>query len=81
MRAAPRRLLSYASFLALLFLDAVALVSLLIVQLLGAPLPIAWLAAGIITMMATPALLRLADNVFATPRSDRTIPQAGESFL
>lgn len=81
MRATPRRLLSYASFLALLFLDAVALVSLLIVQLLGAPLPIAWLAAGILAMMAAPALLRLADKVFASEHGDRTIPQAGESFL
>jgi len=81
MRATPRRHLSYATFLALLVLDAVALVSILIVQLLGAPLPVAWLAAGVITLMATPALLRLADKVFAMARSERTIPNTGESFL
>ena len=84
MRATPRRHLSYATFLALLVLDAVALVSLLLVQVLGAPLPIAWLAAGLLAVLAAPALLRLADKVFATARnerSERTIPNTGESFL
>ena len=81
MNATPRRLLSYASFVALLVLDAVALVSLLLVQVLGAPMPIAWVAAGLLATLAAPALLRLADKVFAMARNDRTIPQAGESFL
>ena len=81
MRATPRRLLSYASFVALLVVDVVALASLLIVQLLGAPMPVAWVAAAILAAMAAPALLRLADKVFVMARNDRTIPQAGESFL
>ena len=81
MNAMPRRLLSYASFVALLVLDVVSLASLLLVQLLGAPMPLAWLAAAILAAMAAPALLRLADKVFAMARNDRTIPQAGESFL
>lgn len=81
MPVSPRRLLSYASFVALLVLDAVALASLLFVQLLGAPLPVAWAAAGVLAAMAAPALLRLADKVFAMARNARTIPQAGESFL
>ncbi len=81
MRVTPRPFLSYASFVALLVLDVVALASLLLVQLLGAPMPVAWLAAAILAAMAAPALLRLADKVFAMARSDRTIPQTGESFL
>jgi hypothetical protein len=81
MRATPRRLLSYASFVALLVVDAVALVSLLIVQLLGAPMPVAWLAAAVLAALAAPALLRVADKVFAMAREQRTIPQTGESFL
>ncbi len=81
MRATPRRHLSYASFLALLVLDAVALVSLLLVQVLGVPLPIAWLVAGLLTVLAVPALLRLADKMFSMARSERTIPNTGESFL
>jgi hypothetical protein len=71
----------YASFVALLVLDAVALVSLLIVQLLGAPIVVAWGAAGILITMASPALLRVADKMFAMARSDQTIPLPGESFL
>ena len=46
--------------------------------------PIAWLAAGLLAVLAAPALLRLADKVFATARnerSERTIPNTGESFL
>lgn len=81
MRATPRRHLSYATFLGLLVLDAVALVSLLLVQVLGAPLPIAWLVAGLLTVLAVPALLRLADKVFAMARSESTVPNTGESFL
>ena len=81
MRATPRRHLSYATFLALLVLDAVALVSLLLVQVLGVPLPIAWLVAGLLTVLAVPALLRLADKMFSMARSERTIPNTGESFL
>jgi len=84
MRATPRRHLSYATFLALLVLDAVALVSFLLVQLLGVPMPIAWLAAGLLTVLATPGLLRVADKMFSLARSDRserTIPNTGESFL
>lgn len=81
MRATPRRHLSYASFLVLLVVDAVALVSLLMVQLLGVPMPIAWPAAGMLTIAALPALLRLADKVFEMARSARTIPNTGESFL
>jgi hypothetical protein len=81
MRATPRHLLSYTSFVALLVLDVVALISLLLVQLLGAPMVIAWVAAGVLAGMAAPALLRLTDKVFAMAQSDRTIPQAGESFL
>ncbi|HSD15805.1 MAG TPA: hypothetical protein VLC71_00910 [Thermomonas sp.] len=81
MRATPRRHLSYATFFTLLALDAVALVSFLLVQVLGVPLPIAWLAAGLLTVLATPGLLRLSDKVFAAARSERTIPNTGESFL
>ena len=81
MRASPRRFLSYASFVGLLLLDVVALLSLLIVQLLGAPMPVAWVAAGIVSAMAVPALLRVADQVFEWARSESTIPQTGESFL
>ena len=81
MRASPRRLLSYASFVGLLLLDVVALLSLLIVQLLGAPMPVAWLVAAMLAAVAAPALLRVADKVFAMAREHRTIPQTGESFL
>ena len=81
MRAMPRRFLSYASFVALLVVDVVALASLLMVQLLGARLPLAWLAAAILAAMAGPALLRLANKVFAMARESRTIPHTGESFL
>lgn len=84
MRAPPRRLLSYASFVALLVLDTIALAALFISQILGAPMPIAWTAAAILVAMAAPALLRWANKVFA--RGDRaerddTIPRTGESFL
>ena len=81
MRAPPRHLLSYASFFALLVLDAVALVSILLVQAFDAPLPIAWLVAGLLTAVAAPVLLRLSDKVFAMARSEPTIPNAGGSFL
>ena len=81
MRATPRRFLSYASFVFLLALDVVTLISLLSVQLLGAPLLVAWVGAGVLTALATPALARVADKVFAMARSDRTIPQTGGSFL
>lgn len=81
MRSSPRRLLSYASFVALLVLDAIALAALLISQVLGAPMPIAWTVAAILVAMAVPALLRWANKVFARRGSDATIPQAGESFL
>lgn len=81
MRATPRRHLSYATFLGLLVLDAVALVSFLLVQVLGVPMPIAWLAAGLLTALAAPGLLRVADKMFSLARSERTIPNTGESFL
>jgi hypothetical protein len=81
MRASPRRLLSYASFVGLLLLDVVALLSLLIVQLLGAPMPVAWVAAGILAALAVPALLKLADKVFEMARNGGTVPDTGESFL
>lgn len=81
MRSSPRRLLSYASFVALLALDAVALVAILIVQVLDAPMPIAWGVAAILVAMASPALLRWADKLFAKVRDDDTIPRTGESFL
>lgn len=81
MRSSPRRLLSYASFVALLALDAVALVAILIVQVLEAPMPIAWGVAAILVAMASPALLRWADKLFAKVRDDDTIPRTGESFL
>lgn len=81
MPASPRRLLSYASFVVLLVLDAVALFSLLMVQLLGAPMLVAWGVAGVLVTMAAPTLLRLADKVFVMARSEQTIPHAGESFL
>lgn len=81
MRSSPRRLLSYASFVALLALDAVALVAILIVQVLEAPMPIAWGVAAILVAMASPALLRWADKLFAEVRDDDTIPRTGESFL
>jgi hypothetical protein len=81
MRPSPRRLLSYASFVALLALDAVALVAILIVQILGAPMPIAWGVAAILVAMASPALLRWADTLFARVGNDDTIPRTGESFL
>jgi hypothetical protein len=81
MRATPRRSLSYASFVFLLALDAVTLISLLSVQVLGAPLLVAWVGAGVLTVLAMPALLWMTDKVFAMARSGRTIPQTGESFL
>ena len=81
MRATPRRSLSYASFVFLLALDAVTLISLLLDQILGAPLLVVWIAAGILTALAIPALVRVTDKVFAMARSGRTIPQTGESFL
>lgn len=81
MRSSPRRLLSYASFVALLALDAVALVAILIVQVLDAPMPIAWGVAAILVAMASPALLRWADKLFAKVGDDDTIPRTGESFL
>ena len=81
MRATPRRHLSYATFLALLVLDVVALVSFLLVQVLGVPLTIAWLAAGLLTVLAAPGLLRVADKMFSLARSERTVPNTGESFL
>ncbi|KGM55769.1 hypothetical protein N800_11655 [Lysobacter daejeonensis GH1-9] len=81
MRSSPRRLLSYASFVALLALDAIALTAILIVQVLGAPMPIAWAAAAVVVAMVFPALLRWADKIFAKGGNDGTIPRAGESFL
>jgi len=81
MRASPRRLLSYASFVGLLLLDVVALLSLLIVQLLGAPMPVAWVVAVIGAAIAVPALLKVADKVFEMARNEYTIPNAGDSFL
>ena len=81
MPTSPRRLLSYASFVALLAVDAIALASLLIVQVFGAPLPIAWVAAAMLVGMASPALLRWADKVFAMAGIGATIPRTGESFL
>ena len=64
MRATPRRHLSYATFLAPRGRDVGALVSFLLVQVLGVPLPIAWLAAGLLTVLAAPGLLRVADKMF-----------------
>jgi hypothetical protein len=81
MRATPRRSLSYASFVFLLALDAVTLISLLLDQILGAPLLVAWLAAAVVTAFAAPALLRVTDKLFAMAGSGPTIPQTGESFL
>jgi len=81
MRASPRRLLSYASFVGLLLLDVVALVSLLIVQLLGAPMVVAWVAAGVLAALAVPALMQVADKVFDWARSEPVVPDTGESFL
>lgn len=81
MRATPRPLLSYASFVALLVVDVVALVSLLLVQALGAPMPVAWIVAAVLAAMASPALLKVADKVFAWARNGATIPSAGGSFL
>ena len=81
MRSYPRRLLSYASFVALLVLDAIALAAILIVQVLGAPMPIAWGVAAILVAMASPALLRWADKIFARGGNGGTIPPTGESFL
>ena len=81
MPASPRRLLSYASFFGLLLLDVVALLSLLIVQLLGAPMPVAWVAAAMLAVLASPALLRVVDKVFEMARTETTIPNTGESFL
>lgn len=81
MRSSPRRLLSYASFLALLVLDAIALVAILIAQVLGAPMPIAWAAAVVLVAVASPALLRWADTIFASGGNGGTIPPTGESFL
>ena len=64
-----------------LALDAVALLSFLIVQLLDAPMPVAWLVATVLAGLAAPGLLRLADKVFAMARNGATVPRAGESFL
>jgi hypothetical protein len=44
-------------------------------------LPLAWLVAGLLTVLAAPALVRLADKVFSAARSEPTIPNTGESFL
>lgn len=81
MRPSPRRLLSYASFVALLVLDAIALAALLMVQLLEAPMPIAWGAAVVLVTMVSPAFLRWADRVFAKGGNGGTIPGTGETFL
>lgn len=81
MRSSPRRLLSYASFVALLAMDAIALAAILIVQVLGTPMPIAWAAAAVLVAVASPALLRWADTIFARGGNGRTIPPTGESFL
>jgi len=80
MRPAPRRHLSYASLVLLLAADVLALAALVLNQLLAvAPLAI-WLLAAGLTAVAMPALLRLADKVFALARASRNIPFTGESF-
>lgn len=81
MRASPRRQLSYAGLFGLLALDLAALTSFLIVQLLGAPIAIAWVAGAVLTGMAWPAMLRWTDKVFGLRSNSRTIPLTGESFL
>ena len=81
MRSSPRRLLSYASFIALLVLDAIALAAILIAQVFGAPMPVAWGAAAVLVAMASPALVRATDRIFARGGNDATIPRTGESFL
>ncbi|MBP6216041.1 MAG: hypothetical protein KA391_01455 [Luteimonas sp.] len=80
MRPAPRRHLSYASLVLLLAADMLAGVALVLNQWF-ATMPLAtWLLAAGLTAVAMPALLRLADKVFALARASRNVPFPGESF-
>lgn len=65
MRPLPRRHLSYASLVLLLVVDLIALIAIVMDQWLGIGQGWAWLLAVGATVMAMPALLWLADRVFA----------------
>ena len=80
MGTRPRHLLSYASFVTLLVVDVVGLVSLLMVQLLGAPIAVSWVVAGVIATMTSPALLWLADKMFAIGPQRADHPTTGRIF-
>lgn len=80
MRAFPRRHVSYASFVLLLAVDVIALLALLFNHLVTVGPGWVWLLAAGVTAAAMPALLRLADKVFAMARAQRNVPVAGESF-
>jgi membrane protein YdbS with pleckstrin-like domain len=80
MRASPRRHLSYASFVLLLAVDVLALLALLFNQLVTVGPGVVWLLSAVLTAGAMPALLRLADKVFAMARALRNVPVTGESF-
>lgn len=80
MRTAPRRHLSYASFVLLLAADVVFLSVLVLNQLFVIGQGWVWLIAmGVATAM-TPMLLTLADRLFALARAARNIPFTGETF-
>lgn len=80
MRPVPRRHLSYASLVLLLAVDVLALAALLLNQLFATPPLATWLFAAGVTTVAMPALLRLADRVFALARASRNIPFPGGTF-
>ena len=80
MRTVSRRQWSYASLLLLLVADVAVLLALILDQWLATTPPVTWLLAGALTAAVMPALLRLADKVFAWSRASRNIPFAGESF-
>ncbi len=80
MRTSPRRHLSYASFVLLLAVDVLALLALTFNQLVTVGPGVVWLLAAALTAVSMPALLHLADRVFAMARATRNIPYTGESF-
>lgn len=80
MRPSPRRHLSYASFVLLLAVDVLALLALAFNQLVTVGPGLLWLLAAAATALLMPALLKVADRVFAMARAVRNVPHAGESF-
>ncbi|WP_202845110.1 hypothetical protein [Luteimonas saliphila] len=77
MRTAPRRHLSYASLVLLLAADLLALGALVLNQWLEIGPGWSWLLAAGATAALMPALLWLADRVFAAARAFGNVTISG----